>query len=103
MPSALPTISASAIGVLNTRAEPNRRCSPTVALNTPPFPFTMIQVLFIAAIGNVFAKHDNPLVARHFVSQRGGNHLHHGPGFAGKMRRGFELGRSGIDIRGVLG
>ena len=40
IPTARPTMLASASGELNTRSRPNFRCSPRVALNTPPFPGT---------------------------------------------------------------
>ena len=40
IPTARPTMLASASGELNTRSRPNRRCSPRVALNTPPLPGT---------------------------------------------------------------
>ena len=34
---------ASAKGELNTRSLPNLRCSPAVALKTPPLPFTSLR------------------------------------------------------------
>src|SRR6266566_4255707 len=43
MPSARPTMPASASGELNTRSCPYFRCSPEVALKTPPFPFTCFR------------------------------------------------------------
>ena len=40
MPTARPTMLASASGELKTRREPNCRCSPCVTLKTPPLPLT---------------------------------------------------------------
>ena len=45
MPMARPTMLASASGELNTRSQPNARCSPCVTLNTPPLPCTSLEVL----------------------------------------------------------
>ena len=44
MPIALPTMFASASGELKTRSRPYSRCSPSVALNTPPLPVTSERI-----------------------------------------------------------
>ena len=47
-------------------------------LENAALPFHAGQIFFAPAIGHVLAEHDDPLVARHFIRQRGGNNFHHG-------------------------
>ena len=71
------------------------------------FDHLLPQILFAAAIGNVFAKDHDALIALHLVAQRGVDQVGHGlgsrllavsRGFGGN-RLGVEYGRCGIDIR----
>jgi hypothetical protein len=42
----------------------------------------MLQIVFVAVIRNVLAKHYNPFIVRHFVGQCRGHAFHHGTGLA---------------------
>ena len=98
MPLARPTIDASAIGVLKHRELPNSACRPAVSLKTPPLPLTSLQMTFPAAIGNVFAKHDNAVVPPHLFAQRQVDQVRHDARFALGLRRHVELSDVGSTV-----
>src|SRR5207245_7138789 len=59
----------------------------------------LLEILFTAAVGNVFAKDDDTIVALHFVFQAGVDLVGHGLFRTLRLRRSFHL--AGIEIFGI--
>ena len=78
-PTARPTIFASASGELNTRSEPNSVCKPGGQLENPALAFDLVQSLFAAGIGHIFAVHDDARIAPHLVLQADVDQVRHRP------------------------
>ena len=60
--------------------------------------FDLVELVFVAAIGHVFAEDHDARIARHLVPQAGVDLVHHGPWLAVEFRRVVEL--VGSRVRG---
>ena len=106
---ARPMMLASASGELKTRSLPKARCRPCVTLKTPPLPETDASASGSAAVGDVFAEHDDARVARHLVFQRAIDRRDHrvGPPFRRRLasktrrRRRIDVGREDVERDGI--